>query len=132
MYLLSKLFTRNMKENPSANMQGGRKFFFPRIMKAPVVKYSPVGADLDTCAAYTHHADVTTFASHAILKNKRNINGCLYKFHDDCKNTNLYDTAIWPASLSVFGGTGNPVGFMMMMLEAPGMSAWTYMSVDRI
>ena len=29
---------------------GGRKFFFPRMMKLPVGRYSPVGAVFDTCS----------------------------------------------------------------------------------
>ena len=28
----------------------GRKFFFPRMMKLPVGRYSPVGAVFDTCS----------------------------------------------------------------------------------
>ena len=28
---------------------GGRKFFFPRTMKDPVGRYSPLGAVFDTC-----------------------------------------------------------------------------------
>jgi hypothetical protein len=39
---------------------GGKKFFFPRIMKEPVERYSPVGAVFDTCEASTHQAEVTT------------------------------------------------------------------------
>ena len=34
---------------------GGRKFLVPRIMKEPAGRYSPVGADLDTCRALTAH-----------------------------------------------------------------------------
>lgn len=37
---------RNVK--PSTSCEGGRKFFSPRIIKAPVCRYSPVGADFDT------------------------------------------------------------------------------------
>jgi hypothetical protein len=47
---------------------GGRKFFFPLIMKEPVVKYSPDGAVLLTCELSTHQAVVITLASHAALE----------------------------------------------------------------
>ena len=57
-------------------------------MKLPVVRYSPDGAVLDTWLGYTHQALVTTLASQAAL----------------------LQMAIVPASFSVFGGTGSPVG----------------------
>lgn len=41
------------------------KFLFPRIIKEPVGKNSPVGADLDTWSWYTHQADDMIFVSQA-------------------------------------------------------------------
>lgn len=37
------------KESPMTRGCGGRKFFFPRTMKDPVGRYSPLGAVFDTC-----------------------------------------------------------------------------------
>ena len=41
------------------------KFLLPRIIKDPVGRNSPVGADLDTCSGYTHHAPDIIFVSQA-------------------------------------------------------------------
>ncbi len=38
------------KAKPITSGLGGRKFFLPLIMKDPTVRYSPVGAVLDTCS----------------------------------------------------------------------------------
>lgn len=54
----------NMKPKPKMRGCGGRKCFLPRIMKLPVVRYSPVGAALDTCAAAANMALIR----HAILQ----------------------------------------------------------------
>ena len=56
-----------MNPKPIIKKHGGKKFFLPLIMKLPVVRYSPVGAVLDTCDWCTHHADVTILASQAAL-----------------------------------------------------------------
>lgn len=58
---------RKTKPKPYTRCDGGRKFFFPRTIKAPVVRYSPACAVLLTWSPHTHHADVTTFSSHARL-----------------------------------------------------------------
>ena len=42
------LTTLNRKAKPMTRGLGGRKFFLPLIMKDPTVKYSPVGAVLET------------------------------------------------------------------------------------
>lgn len=42
------------------------KFLFPRIIKEPVGRNSPVGADFDTWSWYTHHAELMIFVSHAL------------------------------------------------------------------
>ena len=80
--------------------------YSPLTMKLPVVRYSPVGAVLDTWWWYTHQALVTTLASHAALLH----------------------IAIVPASFRVLGGTSSPVGFFRIQLLAPWRSAWTYRS----
>ena len=67
---------------------------WPRIMKLPVVRYSPEGAVLDTWSWFTHQALVTTLASHAAL----------------------WQMAIVPASFSVLGGTGSPVHNSLMLM----------------
>ena len=59
----------------------------PLIMKLPVVRYSPDGAVLDTWSWCTHHALVTTLASHAALLH----------------------IAMAPTSFNDFGGIGSPV-----------------------
>ena len=41
---------------------GGRKFFFPRTMKDPVGRYSPLGAVFDTCTS--EEAGLATHACH--------------------------------------------------------------------
>ena len=41
------------------------KFLLPRIIKDPVGRNSPVGADLDTCSGYTHHAPDIIFVYQA-------------------------------------------------------------------
>jgi len=41
------------------------KFFLPLIIKDPVGKNYPVGADLETWSWYTHHAPEIIFVSHA-------------------------------------------------------------------
>lgn len=41
------------------------KFLLPRIMKEPVGKNSPVGADLETCSGYTHQAPEIIFVYQA-------------------------------------------------------------------
>jgi len=38
------------KAKPMTRGLGGRKFFLPLIMKDPTVRYSPVGAVLETCS----------------------------------------------------------------------------------
>ena len=38
------------KAKPMTRGLGGRKFFWPLIMKDPTVRYSPVGAVLETCS----------------------------------------------------------------------------------
>eukprot|EP00957_Ditylum_brightwellii_P065796 4990925-Ditylum_brightwellii.AAC.1 len=38
----------NRRPYPITSGVGGRKFFRPRTMKLPVVRYSPVGAVFDT------------------------------------------------------------------------------------
>jgi hypothetical protein len=65
-----------MKANPSNNCAGGKKFFFPRIMKLPVGKNSPVGADFDTWSAFTHHADMPAFESQAPDDATANVPAC--------------------------------------------------------
>ena len=54
---------RKKMPSPITNGFGGKKFFLPRMMKEPFVKYSPLGAVFDTWWASTHHADVTMFES---------------------------------------------------------------------
>ena len=44
-----QLTSLNRKVNPISSRLGGRKFFLPRTMKEPTVRYSPVGAVFDTC-----------------------------------------------------------------------------------
>ena len=45
----SMLTSLNRKVNPISRRLGGRKFFLPRTIKEPTVRYSPVGAVLATC-----------------------------------------------------------------------------------
>lgn len=45
---------------------GWIKFLLPRIMKEPVGKNSPVGADLETWSWWTHHAPDNIFVSQAL------------------------------------------------------------------
>ena len=52
----SLLTSLNRKVNPISRRLGGRKFFLPRTMKEPTVRYSPVGAVLDTCKLTAKHA----------------------------------------------------------------------------
>jgi len=93
------------KENAKSHNQRRRrqKIFFPRITKAPVVKYSPVGAVLETWCECTHQADVTTLAFQA------------------------FDLQIEsaPAATSVFGCTSFPEGFLIKQEAAPWISACT-------
>ena len=42
------------------SVDGGRKFFFPLIMKLPTVRYSPEGAVLETWSGRTQYAAVIT------------------------------------------------------------------------
>lgn len=42
------------------------KFFFPLIIKLPVGKNYPVGADLDTWSELTHHAPEIILVSQAL------------------------------------------------------------------
>ena len=45
-------------------------------MKLPLGKNSPVGADLDTWSALTHHADIPAFESHAFDDATANVPAC--------------------------------------------------------
>ena len=74
-------------------------------MKLPAGKNSPVGADLETWSALTHHADMPALESHAFDEH----------------------TASDPAWESVDGGIGasGVLGsFLIMTLDAPCRSAW--------
>mmetsp|Transcript_30544 Transcript_30544/g.55389 ORF Transcript_30544/g.55389 Transcript_30544/m.55389 type:complete len:402 (+) Transcript_30544:418-1623(+) len=57
--------SRNSTPRPISNELAGKKFFRPRIMKEPTVRYSPVGAVFDTWCDSTQYADVTIFELHA-------------------------------------------------------------------
>ena len=50
--------SRNSTPIPISNGEGGKKFFLPRTINDPTVRYSPVGAVFDTWCASTHHAEV--------------------------------------------------------------------------
>mmetsp|Transcript_19321 Transcript_19321/g.27962 ORF Transcript_19321/g.27962 Transcript_19321/m.27962 type:complete len:294 (-) Transcript_19321:1650-2531(-) len=50
---------RNKTPSPISSCVAGRKFFFPLTMNEPTVRYSPVGAVLETWWDSTHQADVT-------------------------------------------------------------------------
>ena len=102
------------------NGLGGRKFFFPRIMKEPVERYSPVGAVFDTCDASTHQAEVTTLDAlinswvSVPVGTKAIVNTAAY-------HAALRQVVMAPACASVVAGIGAPVfdGFLTTHDAAP-------------
>ena len=95
-----------MTAKPRISCAGGRKFFFPRIMNPPVVKYSPVDAVLDTWSEFTHQADMTAFDSHA----------------SEVATERL---PAWERVEGGIGASGVEGLFLIMTDAAPGRSAWT-------
>ena len=83
-------------------------------MNAPLPRYSPVGAVLDTCCGCTHHADVDAPEPHAAEQQMQKA----------------------PACSSVSGGTPGPAGSLLLLRtmteDAPWMSACTYASCGRM
>ena len=51
----------NNTPKPISRLLAGKKFFLPRIMNEPTVKYSPVGAVFETWWDSTQYAEVTIF-----------------------------------------------------------------------
>lgn len=72
------------------------KFLLPLIMKEPVGRYSPVGADFDTCSGYTHQAPEIIFVYQALDR----------------------QTVKAAASYKVFKGTGISFLCLLMTVEA--------------
>lgn len=70
------MFTLKRIPKPMMSGFGGRKFLLPRIMKLPVVRYSPVGAVFETWWACTQYADVTILFSHAWLRQTQKHPAC--------------------------------------------------------
>lgn len=53
---LLRLTSLKSSAKPMTSGCGGRKFLVPRTMNDPIGRYSPEGADLDTCMAFTAHS----------------------------------------------------------------------------
>lgn len=85
---------------PSSSLEGVMKLRFPRIIKLPVVMYKPVGGVFDTYSSCTQYTLVTTLLSQAL------------EWH----NSKI------AASLRLIGGTIYPLGFLITVTAAPGIS----------
>ena len=82
--------------NPINSCVGCRKFFFPLIMKEPVLRYSPEGAVLETWLLWTHQDPVVNLEFQAWL----------------------WQTQKLPASSRVVGGMGPPPTLFLTTQEA--------------